>query len=708
MASLNLPKPVHSYAGENELRNKPNGATVEDAEDMGEYRPPRLSDKLVRGIIYPAPDVRSERSDGAMLTAEIIDKTALAVAKTAKPRDLEDRIRESQKTDPRFVFLDEEDPYYPYYKWRVAKSQEELDDMAKGILPTNGGTPGGSVAPAPVVAEEPFMPGYEPKTWDFKVDLPGVTAADLDVLRLTALFHARRGRSFLEALSRKEGRNYQFDFLRPTHSLYGYYNRMVESYQKIMRPPPGQVEAILKADADPKAKWKTLDEARLRAQWEMGRRKRLAAEDLERDEEAKAFAEIDWQDFVTVETIEFTQADMELQLPPPTSIDKLHEMSMAERRMAAMLMEEPVAAPAPPPKAAPAAASGDVEEVDMEEDEEDDESRMERIREEQELARAREVQRAAMESKGIRIKKDHKRKDIQRGGHVATSKCPYCGESIPESELSEHIRIELLDPRWREQRRQLEARRQQAQQLQVGADPTASLRNLASARTDIFGDEEDEATRRKREEEEAIKSKERLNLVWDGHTATAAQTKDTFKAKFSAEDQRRRAQEAAGITDSPVNTVGPQVGPGIKAAKPAAAQMNPARAAMMRSAPDGAAEAPRPAKRARVDKLPGGQLYSEIDWLSLHPHPVAVSIQLPSMADKPEWKLDGSVIAVPDVPVNTTFGQLRERIKRAVDADLPISRLKLDFNGKVMNNAASLASVNLDEGDVVVMSVRKK
>lgn len=561
------------------------------------------------------------------------------------------------------------------------------------------------------------MPGYEPKTWDFKVDLPGVTAADLDVLRLTALFHARRGRSFLEALSRKEGRNYQFDFLRPTHSLYGYYNRMVESYQKIMRPPPGQVEAILKADADPKAKWKTLEEARLRAQWEMGRRKRAAAEDLERDEEAKAFAVIDWQDFVTVETIEFTQADMELELPPPTNIDKLREMSMAERRMAAMLMEEPVPAPAAAPTSAPAApaaapASDDIEEVDMEEDEEDEESRIERIKAEKEQERVRDVQRAALESKGIKIKKDYKRKDGQRGGYVATAKCPYCDESIPENELSEHIRIELLDPRWKDNKRVIEERRQQAQQLQVGADITTSLRNLASARTDLFGDEEDEATRKKREEEDARKRKEREKLVWDGHTATATQTQDTFKAKFSAEDQKRRAQEAAGITDTPVNTVGPQVGPGIKAQKPpsgAGMALNPARAAMLRGAPDGgASETPRPAKRARVDKLPGGQLYSEIDWQSLHPHPIAVSIQLPNMPDKPEWKLNGSSVAVPDVPVGTTFGQLRERIKRAVDADLPMSRLKLEYNGKVMNNAATLASVNLDEGDVVVMSVRKK
>ena len=94
--------------------------------------------------------------------------------------------------------------------------------------------------------------------------------------------------------------------------------------------------------------------------------------------------------------------------------------------------------------------------------------------------------------------------------------------------------------------------------------------------------------------------------------------------------------------------------------------------------------------------------------MSLHPDPITVSVQLPAMPEKPEWKLDGSVISIPDLPVNTLFSTLRERIKRVVDADLPISRLRLDYNGKVMTNNATMASVNLDEGDMLVLVVRKK
>ena len=94
--------------------------------------------------------------------------------------------------------------------------------------------------------------------------------------------------------------------------------------------------------------------------------------------------------------------------------------------------------------------------------------------------------------------------------------------------------------------------------------------------------------------------------------------------------------------------------------------------------------------------------------MSLHPDPITIAVQLPSMPEKPEWKLDGSIIAVPDLPVKTLFSTLRERIKRVVDADLPISRLRLDYLGKVMTNNASMASVNLDEDDMLVLSVRKK
>ncbi|AAW40714.1 hypothetical protein CNBA0990 [Cryptococcus deneoformans B-3501A] len=761
MSALNLPKPVNTYAGEDELRNPngvagvANGQAVQENEDAEEeWVPPKASDKLKIGIIYPPKEIRN-----------IVDKTAIHISKSPTPLLLEEKIREHQKTDPKFAFLNDADPYHQYYRYMIVKSQEDAEDAAKGIVKPQ--------EEKKMEKKDEGPKATEPKPWEFKVDLPGVTAMDLDILRLTALFHARRGRSFLSSLSVKEGRNYQFDFLRPTHSLYGYYNRMVESYQKIMQPPPGLIDGVIKEANDPDWKWHILDEARNRAEWEKTRRKRENERAKEEEEEAKAFAAIDWQDFVTVETIEFTQNDEQLELPPPTSVEKLKSMSMAEKRMAAMVMEETGAGPtgetAPP-----------AEEMEMEEDEEEEEARLQRIKAEQEQARAREVQRAAMEQRGMKIKKDYVPRGIQRTNAVATAICPNCGQSIPENELTEHMRIELLDPKWKEQKKQLELRRAQAQQLQQGADVVSSLKNLASARTDIFGDDVDEAERKRREEEERQKRREREKIVWDGHTASAAKTAETFQSQFSLDEQIKKLHNRAGLTDQPSNAPGPQIGPGITqqahvptplaaglstpgggtayagatiSAAPtgpttkeyistpydpsfggtpppppgSAPSIHPSRLAAMggntpylgsatppmagqvhpRAEDEGAGDRPV-FKRPKIEKLPYGQLYTEIDWQSLHPEPISIAVQLPSMPEKPEWKLDGSIITVPDLPVSTLFSTIRERIRRILDTDVPISRMRLDYNNKPMSNSSTLASVNLDEGDMLSLVVKKK
>lgn len=65
MPALNLPKPVNSYAGEDELRKQNGSASAAAAndDDIGEYRPPRHSDKFKVGLIYPPPEMRSESSN---------------------------------------------------------------------------------------------------------------------------------------------------------------------------------------------------------------------------------------------------------------------------------------------------------------------------------------------------------------------------------------------------------------------------------------------------------------------------------------------------------------------------------------------------------------------------------------------------------------------------------------------------------------------
>ena len=57
-----------------------------------------------------------------------------------------------------------------------------------------------------------------------------------DVVKLTAQFVAKNGKSFLQSLIQKEQRNFMFDFLRPQHGFFQYFTKLVEQYSKVRTP----------------------------------------------------------------------------------------------------------------------------------------------------------------------------------------------------------------------------------------------------------------------------------------------------------------------------------------------------------------------------------------------------------------------------------------------------------------------------------------
>ena len=80
-------------------------------------------------------------------------------------------------------------------------------------------------------------------------------------------------------------------------------------------------------------------------------------------------------------------------------------------------------------------------------------------------------------------------------------------------------------------------------------------------------------------------------------------------------------------------------------------------------------------------------------------------MQLPSDPSKPEWKLDGTMVTIPDQPLNLLVATLRDRILQHT-GNLPVSRIRLAYNGKMLTNANTLASYNIEDEDLVVLSVR--
>jgi len=424
-------------------------------------------------------------------------------------------------------------------------------------------------------------------------------------MKLTALFTARQGHSFLANLSVKEGRNYQFDFLKPTHSLFGYFNRLIEQYTKVLMPTPETLEKI-KERSESGAKWRMLADAQAHAKWEYTRREQEKKREDDREAERGtwkaeihrqkpllifewrlvAFAEIDWHDYAIVQTIEFTAADASAELPPPMSVQEVENMTLAQKRMAAMVMEttvedveahkarqaaaeaEAAAAVSSAGGGAPAEAADD--DVMMEESDEEDTEASERKKKDEEerqkeLERAKAIQASSLEAgTPMKIRTDYVPKreyefqhnqvrmltdSVQVGtkNKVALATCSICGQQIPVNELQEHMRIELLDPRWKSQRDALEARKAQASELQRGANVVSSLRNLARTRVDIFGTETDEERRKREEEEERERRKEREKVVWDGHTATKAGTLDKYSTNVNFDEQIAAIHRAKGL-----------------------------------------------------------------------------------------------------------------------------------------------------------------
>jgi splicing factor 3A subunit 1 len=109
---------------------------------------------------------------------------------------------------------------------------------------------------------------------------------------------------------------------------------------------------------------------------------------------------------------------------------------------------------------------------------------------------------AAPGQPAMRIRQDYVPRAQARRQASAMALCPNCHQQIPVAELDHHMRIELLDPRWKEQRAKAESRSATTNLSTV--DVVNNLKRLASQRSDVFDsslapnvDPEEEARRKR-------------------------------------------------------------------------------------------------------------------------------------------------------------------------------------------------------------------
>lgn len=97
------------------------------------------------------------------------------MAKSANPPQFEDKIRENQRSDPKFSFLNPADPYHAYYRHR-------MDRIAVGDIGDEAAQQKDGQAEGEEGNVEPVVPidiGQEPPAPEYIMDLPNISSIDL-------------------------------------------------------------------------------------------------------------------------------------------------------------------------------------------------------------------------------------------------------------------------------------------------------------------------------------------------------------------------------------------------------------------------------------------------------------------------------------------------------------------------------------------------
>lgn len=174
---------------------------------------------------------------------------------------------------------------------------------------------------------EEFTETVEP--YEFDLELPAISAKDYDIIKLTAMFTARCGNSFPATILKRESTAYQFNFLKTSHSLHPLFNKLVDHYSKTILSPKPMMDKITKYL---ESKYNILDSLMVRVRYEQYKRKQHTETEKEIDKERTAYASVDWYDFVVIGTVEFVEADEELDLAMPLKLDELKVMSLTEKK----------------------------------------------------------------------------------------------------------------------------------------------------------------------------------------------------------------------------------------------------------------------------------------------------------------------------------------------------------------------------------------
>ncbi|UKK02099.2 splicing factor 3 subunit 1 [Theileria orientalis] len=441
----------------------------------------------------------------------VIDKTAQFVAKNGQ--HFENRIRFDQSNSAgsnnnKFSFLDPQNAYHLYYKLKLSELQgnkvpEINPSIPQAILDKRKRLELKNKHKERLLALSDFRSASEslqkPEDDLFTHTLPFISSLDLEIIKNTALFVARNGHKFLVDLNKREKNNPQYDFLNPSHYLFSFFSNITDSYTKCLVPPKSQIEKLNQIGKD---RLYYLQLCQKRADWDANEAEKLESEEARKKEEKMEMMSLDWYSFFIAETIKFNDVDEDLPVPidfsNPDALLRFSYNSLFAPKAEVELKE----------------VVNDIADIDSKIELSEQFVQPEGSSEKVEPALKPEIEEASVQpskfsdppvstkpvrddtrivqdgDEVIKVKRTYSR--TKKSSDTVMQKCPITGQMVPSSEMSEHLRILLLDPKWKEQKDKFIEKAMLDSALAPLEDVGSNLSSLVARRPDIFGSPEEE------------------------------------------------------------------------------------------------------------------------------------------------------------------------------------------------------------------------
>ena len=479
-------------------------------------------------------------------TKKVIDKAATLVAQYGI------QVETSMKEDPNFSFINKSDPYYPYYQSKISQSKEELrKNLSKKMEEYYSQEKNASnnenkeflnkkrkednlielEKEAKELLKEAMQDKIDllrsdknlnnlekipqPAPDIFSVPQPNISGTELDIIKISAQFVAKNGQKFLSDLIRREKDNPQFDFMKPQHTLFGYFTFLVGCYAKILN---NKNEIMSKIEKYATNSDEILKSANMHYLYEkklskIPRGKRFSQEDLLTNDEKEKMKQIDWYDFVLVETIDFSSDEDE------KSEKSNKEIIAKENIYNNNYIKE----------------NNEIDNSTIITN--DDNNTITNIEDDKTFYtnnnainstnnNNNNVGQEIVYINGRKVIKNYvreKKKPILDKGvdDVNEVKCPLCKLSIKPNKIEEHLKIELLDPKWKKIQEVINKNQEQTNLAGTG-DLLIYLDEFSKSRPDLFGDVDDIKKLEKKRKEE--KEKNIDHATFNGYAPTMSRT----------------------------------------------------------------------------------------------------------------------------------------------------------------------------------------